>query len=89
MKLKQDISIGKNLKKMRTNCELSQDTVARKMQLYGCITTRDIYAQMETGNYSIRISELLVLKKIYGCEFTDFFSGLPTPEMIMLEHENE
>lgn len=37
----------------------------------------------------ISISELLVLKKIYNCEFVDFFSGLPSPEMIMLEHEKE
>lgn len=82
MKLKQDISIGHNLKKLRTKHKLSQESVAGKMQLYGCNTTRDIYAQMETGNYSIRISELLVLKEIYLCEFNDFFMDLPTPEMI-------
>ncbi len=27
-----------------------------------------------------RISELLVLKEIFKCEFSDFFKGLPKPE---------
>lgn len=83
MKLKQDISIGHNLKNLRIHSELSQEALSAKMQLYGCSTTRDIYAKMEIGNYNIRISELLVLKEIYGCELKDFFLDLPTPEMIM------
>lgn len=82
MKLKQDISIGHNLKRLRSNSKLSQEALAGKMQLYGCNTTRDIYAQMEAGKYNIRISELLVLKEIYQCELIDFFLDLPTPEMI-------
>lgn len=84
MKIKQDISIGHNLKRLRLNLNLTQDGIAKKMQLYGCDTTRDIYAQMEIGNYNIRISELLVLKEIYRCEFKDFFLDLPSPERIML-----
>lgn len=83
MKLKQDISIGHNLKRLRSSLELSQEALSAKMQLYGCSTTRDIYAQMEVGNYNIRISELLVLKEIYQCDLNEFFVGLPTPEMIM------
>lgn len=86
MKLKQDLSIGHNLKRLRTNLNLTQDAIAKKMQLYGCDTTRDIYAQMEIGNYNMRISELLVLKEIFQCDYFDFFTDLPTPEMIMLSH---
>lgn len=83
VKLKQDISIGKNLKKLRNGQHLTQEAVAQKLQLFGCQTTRDIYAQMEIGKYNIRISELVVLKEIYRCDFNDFFSDLPTPEIIM------
>lgn len=82
MKIKQDISIGHNLKRLRSVSKLSQEALAGQMQLYGCSTTRDIYAQMEAGKYNIRISELLVLKEIYHCELDDFFLDLPTPEMI-------
>lgn len=83
MKLKQDISIGHNLKKLRKDQHLTQEAVAQKLQLFGCQTTRDIYAQMEIGKYNIRISELVVLKEIYRCDFNDFFCDLPTPEIIM------
>ena len=83
MKLKQDISIGHNLKRLRSKSKLSQEALSTKMQLYGCSTTRDIYAQMEVGKYNIRISELLVLKDIYQCDLNEFFQDLPSPEMIM------
>lgn len=86
MKLRQDISIGHNLKRLRSNSKLSQEALAAKMQLYGCSTTRDIYAQMEVGKYNIRISELLVLKEIYQCELSDFFQDLPSPEMMIQDN---
>lgn len=81
-RFKQDLSIGHNLKRLRNSVKLTQDTVATEMQLYGCATTRDIYAQMEAGTYNIRISELLVLKEIFHCEYTDFFLGLPNPQRV-------
>ena len=79
-RIKQDLSIGHNLKALRKTNKLTQEKVALKMQLYGCATTRDIYAQMEVGTYNIRISELLVLKEIFHCEFADFFLNLPSPQ---------
>ncbi len=79
MKLKQDISIGHNLARLRTKSGFTQERLANEMQLYGCPTTRNTYAQMEGGTYNIRISELLVLKEIYQCELSDFFTDLPVP----------
>jgi len=80
MKLKQDISIGHNLARLREKTDYTQERIAAEMQLYGCSTTRNTYAQMEGGTYNIRISELLVLKEIFGCTLDDFFAGLPKPE---------
>lgn len=79
MKLKQDISIGQNLAKLRVASGYTQEQLATEMQLYGCSTTRNTYAQMECGTYNIRISELLVLREIHQCELTDFFNDLPVP----------
>lgn len=79
MKLRQDISIGHNLARLRNNFGFTQEQLANEMQLYGCSTTRNTYAQMEGGTYNIRISELLVLKEIYQCELIDFFLNLPVP----------
>lgn len=48
MKLRQDISIGHNLARLRNNFGFTQEQLANEMQLYGCSTTRNIYAQMGT-----------------------------------------
>ena len=73
-KLKQDISIGKNLKSLRIKSGFTQEQVAAKLQTRGLPASREIISQMELGKYSIRISVLLALKKLYKASFDDFFS---------------
>ena len=82
MKIKQDISIGRNLAYVRGQTTFTQESLAAEMQLYCCLTTRNTYAQMEGGTYNIRISELLVLKEIYGCSIEEFFVDLPRPQKL-------
>lgn len=75
-KLKQDISIGENLKRLRQGAGLTQDQVAAKLQVMGLSVSREMLSQMELGKYSVRISLLVALKKLYGASFEDFFQGL-------------
>ena len=76
-KLKQDVSIGSNLKKMRKKAGYSQEEVAAKLELMGLSISREIVSQMELGRYSIRVSVLLALKQIYNvATFDEFFDGL-------------
>ena len=76
-KLKQDISIGTNLQRLRKRSGLSQEKVAAKLQLMGFDISREIISQMELGNYSIRISILRALKDIYQVDsFDEFFKDL-------------
>lgn len=76
-KLKQDISIGKNLRLLRKNAGFSQEEVAAKLELMGLSTSREIISQMELGRYSIRVSVLLALKQIYNvATFDEFFRDL-------------
>lgn len=75
--LKQDISIGKNLKALRKQAGLTQEQVAAQLQLRELPITSDILAKMEQGKYSIRISVLVALKQIYHADsFDAFFAGL-------------
>jgi len=74
-KLKQDYNIGKNIRNMRTQKGMTQEQVAAKLQIQGINMSRDFYAHIECGTYNIRISELIALKQIFGCEFNDFFEG--------------
>lgn len=75
-KLKQDISIGENLRKLRKAAGLSQEQTSAQLQLRGLNVSREMISQMELGKYSIRISVLLALKEIYGVEIQEFFEGL-------------
>ncbi|WMI81646.1 helix-turn-helix domain-containing protein [Anaerotignum sp. MB30-C6] len=75
-KLRQDISIGKNLKRLRNDCNFTQEQVAAKLQLLGSSTTRSIYSRYETGELNIKISDLILLTEIFKCEYNDFFNEI-------------
>ena len=76
-KIKQDISIGNNLRILRKNARLSQEDVAAKLELMGLSISREIISQIELGRYSIRVSVLLALKQIYNvATFDEIFRGL-------------
>jgi transcriptional regulator with XRE-family HTH domain len=79
-RLRQDISIGKNLRALRKRNELTQDQVVAKLQVQDIPISREILSQMERGRYSIRISVLLALKDLYkASSFDEFFSNLENP----------
>ena len=76
IKLKQDISIGANLKRYRQESGMSQEHVAAKLQVQGLDIHQKIISEMELGRYSIRISVLLALSELYRRPIQDFFVGL-------------
>ncbi|MCL2698635.1 MAG: helix-turn-helix domain-containing protein [Oscillospiraceae bacterium] len=75
-KIRQDINIGSNLRSLRRKCRLTQEQIAAKLQTNGCDITRSIYSRYETGELNIRVSDLVVLRKIFNCDYNDFFFGL-------------
>lgn len=75
-KIKQDISIGKNLRKLRLQVDLTQEQVAAQMQVRGCNVSRETYSMMERGKYSIRISELIALRQIFHADYNNFFENI-------------
>ena len=75
--LKQDISIGKNLKSIRKKNGLTQNQVSAQLEVRGLPISPDILAKMEQGKYSIRVSVLMALKQIYKLEsFDEFFKDI-------------
>lgn len=75
--LKQDISLGPNLKALRKKNGLFQREVAAQLEIMGIPMTEAILAKIEQGRYSIQISVLLALKKIYKVtSFDEFFTDL-------------
>lgn len=77
-KLRRDRCIGDNLRTLRNNHDLSQEKLCAELQRRGCDISRSCYAKYEAGELNVRISVLIELKKIYDCEFDEFFIGLDT-----------
>jgi len=75
-KLKQDVSIGENLRKYRKAAGFSQKAVSVKLQTSGLDVHEKIVSEMELGKYSIRISVLLALSELYHTPIEDFFANI-------------
>ena len=75
-KLRQDISLGDNIRALRMTANMTQEQVTNQLQLRGCDLSRSMYSQIEGGTYSIRVSELIALSEIFGVDFNVFFAGL-------------
>ena len=75
-KLKQDCSLGGNIRRLRLEKGWTQEQTAAQLQLLGINMSRDFYAHIENGSYNIRVSELAALREIFQCRYDDFFLGI-------------
>jgi len=75
-RIKQDVSIGDNLRRLRKQAHLSQEQVAAKLQVMGLPVSREMLSQMELGRYNIRVSVLMALTELYGAKVEEFFQGV-------------
>ena len=75
-KLLQDMSIGQNLQKLRTNAGMTQMAVVAQLQILGSKMDRTTYVKIENGVRNIKISDLVALKTIFNVPFDAFFEGL-------------
>ena len=82
----QNVSIGRNLRRLRRQRDLTQDQVASKLQVMGLPVTRGIYAQIETGAHHIPITWLMGLKRIFRTTYDEM---LETEETMAFLRELE
>ena len=75
-KLRRDRRIGDNLRALRDKHDISQEKLCAELQRRGCDIGRTTYAKYESGELNIKVSVIIALKKIYGCEYDEFFEGL-------------
>lgn len=75
-KIRRDRNMGGNLRRLRDAHGLSQEKLCAALQLRGCDIGRTTYAKYESGELNIRASVLIELKKLYACEYDEFFAGL-------------
>lgn len=75
-KLRQDINIGSNIRKIRKEHHFTQEQVIAKLQLLGVELSRSAYSQIECGSYNIRVSELIALSEIFDITIDKFFENI-------------
>ena len=66
--------IGNNIRRLRESQNMTQDTLAAKLQLSGCDITRSAVAKIEVGQRHLYPDEIILIKEILGVEFDDIFS---------------
>ena len=71
-----DIGVWKNIKKLRKEAGMTQESVIAKLQLMGLNTSRSTIGMIETGRRNVPVSMLVGLKIIFNCDYADFFEGL-------------
>ena len=75
-KIKQDICIGNNIRRLRNASKLTQEQAVTYLQLEGIDISRSIYSQIECGTYNIKVSELIALSNLFKTDINSFFSDL-------------
>jgi transcriptional regulator with XRE-family HTH domain len=75
-KIRQDISLGSNIRSLRKHAHFTQEQVVARLQLQGIEISRSSYSQIECGTYNIRVSELIALARLFQVDFNAFFKDL-------------
>ena len=75
-KIRRDLNMGDNLRRLRDEHKISQEKLCAELQRRGCDIGRTTYAKYEAGELNIRASVLVQLRKIYNCSYDEFFMGL-------------
>ena len=75
-KIRQDVSIGDNMKELRNKSGLSQESLCALLRDQGCNLIRSTLEKYELGELNVKVTVLAVLRTIYGCRWDDFFVGV-------------
>lgn len=73
IKIRQDISLGSNIRALRRKAHLTQEQVVSRLTEYGITISRSIYSQIECGRYNVRVSELKAFSEIFDADYNAFF----------------
>ena len=65
--------LGANIRSLRKEAGITQETLATKMQINGCDITRSAYAKIEVGQRHIYPDELYLIKAILNIDWNDLF----------------
>lgn len=66
--------IGYNIRLLREQAHMTQETLATKLQLSGCDITRSAVAKIEVGQRHLYPDEIILIKSILDVSYDDIFA---------------
>lgn len=74
-RIKQDIQIGKNIRRIRKERGIGQTDLIRLLQLEGCDMTRECLVKIERCTQHIQASQLQTIKKVLNTTYDELIDG--------------
>ncbi len=65
--------IGKNIRILRENANLTQEMLSARLQTLGCDITRSTLAKIEVGQRHLYPDEIILLKSILKVSYDEIF----------------
>ena len=79
-KIKQDIRIGENIRKIRKAKHLGQTDLVRLLQIDGCDMTRECLVKIERCTQHIQASQLRAIRKALDTSYDALIDGTADSE---------
>ena len=74
-KIKQDLQIGENIRRIRKERGMGQTDLVRILQIDGCDMTRECLVKIERGIQHIQASQLQAIKKALNTTYDALIDG--------------
>ena len=74
-KIKQDLRIGENIRRIRKDRNMGQTDLVRILQIDGCDMTRECLVKIERGIQHIQASQLQAIKKALNTTYEALIDG--------------
>ena len=69
-----ETKVGNNIRKIREDKGMTQDTLAARSQLGGCDITRSAVAKIEAGQRHLHPDEIILIRKILNTTFEEILA---------------
>lgn len=70
-----NLIIGENIRRLRTECNLRNIDVVTQLQLQGIALSTSTLSKIERGNSNPTTQQLIALTDVFQCDFNAFFEG--------------
>lgn len=77
--------LGRNIRRLRQECGLTQEQTVAKLQVLGSPLSRSTFSLIEMGRGNIFASDLVALQRIFNVDYGEFFRGIPPARQGRLE----